>query len=98
MKRINIGILPQSEIRKRTLAIAKGEYKPAANEPKIWFTSMESLSKVLNDDNRALLRVIADTAPPSITALSKIKGQRPGKLYRPLRTISYYGMMIIKKD
>jgi len=98
MKRINIGILPQSEIRKRTLAIAKGEYKPAANEPKIWFTSMESLSKVLNDDNRALLRVIADTAPPSITALSKITGQRPGKLSRPLRTMANYGMVELKKE
>src|SRR5690625_1710595 len=98
MKRINIGILPQSEIRKRTLAIAKGEYKPAANEPKIWFTSMESLSKVLNDDNRALLRVIANTAPPSITALSKITDQRPRKLSRTLRTMANYGMVELKKE
>jgi len=98
MKRLNIGILPQSEIRKRTLAIAKGEYKPAANEPKIWFTSMESLSKVLNDDNRALLRVIADTAPPSIVALSKVTGQRPSRLSRTLRTMANYGMVELKKE
>lgn len=59
---------------------------------------MESLSKVLNDDNRALLRVIANTAPPSITALSKITGQRPRKLSRTLRTMANYGMVELKKE
>ena len=45
---------------------------------------MESLSKVLNDDNRALLRVIADTAPPSIVALSKVTGSGPADYHEPL--------------
>ena len=29
MKRVKIGIMPQKEIRERTLAIARGEYKPS---------------------------------------------------------------------
>jgi hypothetical protein len=32
---IKIGIMPQNKIRGRTLAIAKGEYKPKRTEPKI---------------------------------------------------------------
>lgn len=39
MKSIVIGIMPQEQIRERIYAIAKGQYKPKANDPKIWFTS-----------------------------------------------------------
>lgn len=53
---IAIGILPQEQIRERVLAIARGEYKPHPGEPKIWFTSMQSLAEVISDDNRALLK------------------------------------------
>lgn len=48
MKVIKIGIAPQEKIRERVLAIAKGEIKPLASDPKIWFTSMRSLSQVLH--------------------------------------------------
>jgi len=41
---IRIGIMPQEKIRERMLLIAKGTYKPAPNEQKIWFTSMRSLA------------------------------------------------------
>ena len=40
MKVIKIGIASQEKIRERVLAIAKGEIKPKASDPKIWFTSM----------------------------------------------------------
>lgn len=63
-KPIVIGILPQDKIRERVLAIARGEHKPKPDEPKIWFTSMKSLAEVLSDDNRALIRVIAEIRPP----------------------------------
>jgi predicted transcriptional regulator len=58
MKTIVIGIMPQAQIRARILAIARGDYKPKAAEPKIWFTSMRSLAEVLSDDNRALLKEV----------------------------------------
>ena len=58
MKIIKVGIAPQEEIRERMLAIAKGESKPKPSDPRIWFTSMRSLSQVLSDENRALLDVI----------------------------------------
>lgn len=48
MKFIRIGIMTQKEIRERTLAIARGEYKPSPNEPKVWLTSIRSLAKILS--------------------------------------------------
>mgnify|MGYP007082916923 CR=1 FL=1 len=65
MKIIKIGIAPQEKIRERALAIAKGDIKPNPSDPKIWFTSMGSLSQVVRDENRALLEVISSTLPPS---------------------------------
>ena len=98
MKPIVIGILPQDKIRERALAIARGEHKHKPGEPKIWFTSMRSLAEVLSDDNRALLRVIAETGPESISALAQATGRKPGNLSRTLKTLSNYGIVdLIRK-
>jgi predicted transcriptional regulator len=59
MKTLKIGIASQEKIRARVLGIARGKIKPKASDPKIWFTSMRSLSQVLSDENRALLDVFA---------------------------------------
>lgn len=98
MRRIVIGILPQEKIRARALAIARGTYKPKPGEPKVWFTSMKSLAEVLSDDNRALLRVIAETKPKSITALAEVTGRKPGNLSRTLKTMSNYGIVEMRKE
>jgi predicted transcriptional regulator len=98
MKSIVIGILPQEKIRQRVLAIARGDYKPKSNEPKIWFTSMKSLAEVLSDDNRALLRVIAETEPESIAALAQTTGRKPGNLSRTLKTMSNYGIVDLQRE
>ena len=58
MKIIKVDIASQEEIRERMLAIAKGEFKPKPSDPRIWFTSMRSLSQVLSDKNRTLSDVI----------------------------------------
>lgn len=63
MKIFKVGIASHEEIRERMLAIAKGEYKPKLSDPKIWFTSMRSLSNVLSNENRALLDLIRAARP-----------------------------------
>jgi predicted transcriptional regulator len=98
MKSIAIGIMPQDQIRQRVLAIARGDYKPKPGEPKVWFTSMKSLAEVLSDDNRALLRVIAQTEPESISALAQVTGRAPGNLSRTLKTMSNYGIVDLKRE
>jgi predicted transcriptional regulator len=98
MSTVTIGILPQEKIRERVLAIAKGEYKPDPAEPKIWFTSMRSLAEVLSDDNRALLKIIQETHPESISSLAVITGRKPSNLSRTLKTMSNYGLVEMRRE
>jgi predicted transcriptional regulator len=98
MKVIKIGIAPQEKIRERVLAIAKGEIKPKLSDPKIWFTSMRSLSQVLSDENRALLDVIRTARPASISELADITGRKQGNLSRTLKTMSRYGLVKMEKN
>jgi len=98
MKAIVIGILPQDRIRERMLAIARGQYKPRPDEPRIWFTSMRSLAEVLSDENRALLRVIRDAKPASISSLADMTGRSPGNLSRTLKTMANYGFVEMRRE
>jgi predicted transcriptional regulator len=97
-KQITIGIMPQEKIRERMLAIAKGEYKPKPSEPKVWFTSMKSLAEVLSDDNRALLKVIEESQPDSISNLAELTGRKQSNLSRTLKTMSSYGLVEMRKE
>jgi predicted transcriptional regulator len=60
MNPLRIGIASYEEMKERTMAIARGELKPGDDEPKLWFTSIESLARVLSDKNRPPLKSIAD--------------------------------------
>ncbi len=95
---IIIGIMSQEKIRERVLAIARGEIKPKPGEPKIWFASMKSLAEVLSDDNRALLRVIRETNPDSISSLADSVGRKPSNLSRTLKTMSRYGIIEMRAE
>ena len=98
MRPILIGIMPQEKIRERVLAIASGSYKPQADEPKVWFVSMKSLAEVLSDENRALLHVITEMQPQSISALAEVTGRKPSNLSRTLKTMSHYGIVELKRE
>lgn len=56
---LKLGILSKADYIKRTIAIAKGEYKPKADEPKVWFESIKSVVQVLSNENQELLKTIA---------------------------------------
>ena len=98
MKAIVIGVMPQEAIRARALAIARGDYKPKPTEPKIWFTSMRSLAEVLSDENRALLKVIREAKPQSISSLAEITGRKTSNLSRTLKTMSNYGFVEMRRE
>ena len=80
------------------LAIARGEFKPRSNDPKIWFTSMKSLAEVLSD--RALLKIIRDIKPESVSvsSLAAATGHKPGNLSRTLKTMSNYGIVEMRRE
>ena len=98
MKKMIIGIASQPDIRARALAIARGDHQPRAGEPKIWFTSMRSLAEVLSDDNRALLRVIREHKPESLSRLAELTGRAPSNLSRTLKTMEHYGLVEMRRD
>ena len=58
MKTMKIGIADYDQMKERTLAIARGDYKPTEGEPTVWFTSLESFAKVLSQRNRELLALV----------------------------------------
>jgi len=98
MKTLVIGLASRDAIRARARIIARGEHKPAPDEPKIWFTSMRSLAEVLSDDNRALLRLIHEAKPESVNRLAELSGRAPSNLSRTLRTMEHYGLVELRRQ
>ena len=95
---VKIGIMPLAQFKARTIAIAKGLYAPKANEPKIWFNSLQSLANVLSEKNQLLLKIIQQQQPESLSALSKITGRAPNNLARTLHTMEKSGLIRLKKN
>jgi predicted transcriptional regulator len=94
---MKIGIISKEDYIKRTLAIAKGEYKPRKNEPKVWFESTKSMSQILSAENQELLRVIINNRPSSITELEEITKRKKSNLSRTLKTLEKYGIVELNK-
>ena len=97
MKTLNIGIADYDRMKARTLAIARGEHKPARGEPTVWFTSIESFAKVLSRRNWELLETIAREKPDSLTELAELAGRSKSNLSRTLKTMSGYGLVELKR-
>ena len=93
MKTLRVGIASYEQMKARTLAIARGEYRPAAGEPKVWFTSAESFARVLSARNRALLGIIAESTPESLARLAELTGRKKSNLSRTLKTMERYGVV-----
>ena len=93
MKTLKIGIASHDRMKARTMAIARGEHKPARGEPMVWFTSIESFARVLSGRNRELLALIAREKPDSLTELAELAGRNKSNLSRTLKTMSRYGLV-----
>lgn len=93
LKILKVGIASYEEIKKRTLAIARGEYKPSKNEPRVWFSSIESLAQVLSSKNQLLLEIIDQTKPQSLAELAQASGRQKSNLSRSLKTLERYGLI-----
>lgn len=97
MSVLHIGVKSQDEIRARLIAIAKGELKPSENEPKVWFPSIRSLAEILSDQNRELLKMIAQNNPQSLKELAVLSGRAPSNLSRSLKTMAHYGLVKMER-
>ena len=96
-KVMKIGVMSRDAFRDRTIAIAKGEYVPRRDEPKVWFESLKSMAQVLNKDNQQLLKIIIEKKPQSLTELEAISGRKKSNLSRTLHTLQKYGVVEIEK-
>lgn len=98
MKILRIGIASREEMKARTIAIARGEYRPSSDDPKVWFTSIKSLAQVLSTKNQLLLELISRTKPVSMAELARLSGRQPGNLSRTLSTMEKYGIVKIRRE
>ena len=93
MTTLKVGIADYEEIKARTMRVARGDEKPAPDDPKVWFTSTESFAQILSSGNRELLRVIDEQSPGSLEDLSRITGRAKSSLSRTLKTMANYGLV-----
>ena len=92
-EKIRVGVASHAQLRERARGIARGERRRRPNEPKIWFTSLESLARILSEPNRALLRIIDERHPASLKELEALTGRRVSNLSRTLKTLSRHGLV-----
>lgn len=97
MKTLRIGIASFEQMKQRSIAIAKGEYKRKPSDPKIWFTSMQSFARVLSERNRELLALIAEEQPESLQELEDLTGRKVSNLSRTLRKMEQYGIVTLER-
>jgi predicted transcriptional regulator len=97
MTTLRVGIASLDQFKERTMAIVRGEYKVGPDEPKVWFSSIESFAKILSESNRELLRVIAETKPQSLNELAERTGRAKSNLSRTLKTMERHGLVRFEK-
>jgi predicted transcriptional regulator len=98
MKKLKVGILSYEDMKKRTMAIARGEYKPKRGDPKVFFPSFEALAGVLSENNRALLQLILENQPESMSELAELSGRKSASLSRTLKSMAQYGLIDLEKQ
>src|SRR5258708_3031294 len=94
---LKVGIAPMEQFKARTMAIARGEFKPSPDEPKIWFSSPEWFAQLLSGKDEALVGVIAKANPGSLTELAETSGRAKSNLSRTLKTMERYGIVYFEK-
>ena len=96
-KVLHIGIISYEDYKKRSLAIARGEYRPQPDEPKIRFESLQSMAQVLSNENQLLLKTILERKPESLKELEAATGRSSSNLSRTLNTMARYGIVKMEK-
>jgi predicted transcriptional regulator len=93
VKVLRIGIASREEMKRRTIDIAKGKRKRSPDEPQVWFSSFESLAKVLSEKNMLLLEIIRKAKPQSVAELAEKSGRAKSNLSRTLHSMERLGLV-----
>lgn len=95
---LHIGIASRAALKKRTTAIARGELRPSPSEPRVWFTSFDSLAKVLSERNMLLLETIRRGQPRSMADLARLSGRAVSNLSRTLHSMARFGLVEFREE
>ncbi len=64
----------------------------------MWFPSMSALSRVLSDENMALITAIRELHPESVDALAEALGKKQSNVSRSLHMLEPYGLVKLLKN
>ena len=92
-----IGVMSEELIRTRILAIATGEYKPESDEPKVWYTSLNSIAQLLCPENIELLKLMDIERPESLTELSILAGRAKPNISKTVNALASKGFVRLEK-
>lgn len=96
MKVLRLGISSVDVFKARTIAIAQGHRTVKAGEPKLWFSSAQSIGKLI-DQNWTLLQQIRRRPPRSMTELAVRTGRSLSNLSRTLKSLEVRGLVSIEE-
>jgi predicted transcriptional regulator len=90
---LRIGIASREQIKRRSIDIAAGKRRRKPEEPRIWFTSLEAILRVLSDKNMLLLEIIRNSRPASLSELAERAGMQKSNLSRTLHKLQQFGLV-----
>jgi predicted transcriptional regulator len=90
---LRIGIAPLEAIKQRTLDIASGKRRHKSDEPRVWFTSLDALARVLSKQNMLLIEMIRHSHPESVAELAARVGRAKSNVLRSLRTLEEFNIV-----
>lgn len=93
MNKLVIGIASSKYIRQRSIDIAAGRIVPNQDDPKVWVTSMDSMARLLNEENLAMLQIIREKHPETISALAKLVGREQSNVSRTLSRMANFHLV-----
>ena len=88
-----IGIASSKYIRQRTIDIAAGRIKPKEGDPKIWVTSMESIGRLLSEENLAMMDAIREHHPETVSELAKLISREQSNVSRTLSRMADFKLI-----
>lgn len=92
-----IGVSTFEDFMGTAIAIARGEDVPN-RDVKIHFESIDGLFRLLNPENRSLLKIIRDKEPKSISELALLSKRAESNLLRTLMKFEAIGFIEFELD
>lgn len=78
-------------------SVARGERPPPRDAGGVSYETVDTYTRLLTSDNRALLRLIRDKRPQSVAELVRLSGRAQPNVTRTLKKLSDAGLVALEK-